>query len=264
MSKESALQLAQDHGETYRRQGWVVIEDYLTSRDVEVVREQVEDVIDATVAGRNATLPYYESEAADARLVRIESFWEEVPCFASGPIGAQLHAFASELLGCEAKLFKDKVNFRYSETPGYAPHQDTAAGWLDFGERFVSICLFLEKTETRVGGFEIASGVHRQGRFRNTIGKMFDEDFEKLDIEGIAAEPGSALVIDGETPHRTLANTSDTASRHLIISFVASDRPDPRTDYYRAKRSQFESREGGGLKFKVFEKSPNADDAAED
>jgi ectoine hydroxylase-related dioxygenase (phytanoyl-CoA dioxygenase family) len=253
MTTTSSYPLAHQYGETFQRTGWALVPDYLDSRDRAALREEIERVQIETLAGRSNALPYYESDAEDSRLVRIEGFWEEVPSLMNGPLGKRLADLAGELLACQAKLFKDKINFRYPGAPGYAPHQDTAAGWLDFGSRFVSICLFLEATGSASGGFEMASGAHRQGRFRNEIGRMFDADFEALEIAAIEAPPGSALVIDGEAPHRTVANRTERTSSHLIVSFVASERADPRADYYGAKRLSFENRSGGGLRFKVFE-----------
>lgn len=195
---------------------------------------------------------YNTSESGERRLVRIERIWDDLPTLAEG-FGKELCRDAEAYLGEEAALFKDKVNFRYPGSDGYAPHQDAAAGWGEFADRFVSLSPFLAASDTRRGGFEIAGSHHLNGRFPNENGRMTAEEFAVLQPVELRAYPGDMLVLDGETPHRTSSNGTGQVSMHVLFTFVPARFQDARATYYEKK---FRSFEAGAQKnvyeFRVF------------
>ena len=153
-------------------------------------------------------------------------------------------------------LFKDKVeSLRWPGSPGYAAHQDTAAGWLEYARRFVSVAIFLHSSNRETGGFEIVTAKHRDGRFHNVKGEMDKVVFDSFGPMLVPLEAGDLLVLDGETPHRTASNTSGKCVLHLIATFNPVSHGDQRSRYYDSKIQSFGENaiSSNRFVFRVFE-----------
>ena len=198
--------------------GWARLRGLLDRTAAGRLREEMLMLVNADAADERCLYFYAQPSASDGRcLVRIERVWDSLPSLRGDP-GRLLYQTAEACLGEPACLFKDKVNLRWPGSAGYAPHQDTAAGWLDYAKRFISLEVFVHFSGRETGGFEIVSRHHRDGRFDNTCGEMDLARFERLEPELIEFEAGDLLVLDGEAPHRTLPNVSNQCVMHLIFT----------------------------------------------
>src|SRR5690606_14092936 len=95
---------------------------------------------------------------------RLDPVIDLSPAFAAVARDRRLLALASELLGGEAQLFKDKFIAKPPGAIGYAAHQD-GAYWPGMGldpGRFLTAALFLDDAGKDNGAIECASGQHRR------------------------------------------------------------------------------------------------------
>jgi len=233
--------------------GWFHFRKYFDDSIADSLISDIDKMIMDTKKYGNCMYFFGTNDEGDRKLTRIERLWESLPTLDESGLGQRIIADAEAFMGGPVKLFKDKVNFRYAGSKGYAPHQDSAAGWDNFAPRFVSIGLFLHRSDPQRGGFEVASGVHSHGRFVNEKGRMSEEHFQSLDPVALTAERGDALLLDSEIPHKTLDNQSDQNSLHLLFTFARLQKSDIRREYYEEKERSFaDSRSSNEYEFRVF------------
>ncbi len=248
-----------EHDSTLDRQdvaaeaGWALLPGFLSREEAVALQRDVAAL--AAVPGDNLECMYfYGTDASDERrLTRIERIWEALPSLLETRLGERIVSRAEAYLGEPVVLFKDKLNIRYAGSAGYAPHQDSAAGWEHFAAHFVSIGVFLGRSDPFHGGFEVVDRAHRSGRFANEKGRMSDADFEALGPKAVCADLGDAILLDSEAPHRTCLNDSSTDSLHLLFTFAPARAGGIRDLYYAKKAASFtDGREGNRFEFRVF------------
>lgn len=241
--------------EKFVKDGWARIPAGLSSGEVQQLTDEINGLERAQALNEHC-LYFYEQKAdsGERRVTRLERMWESLPTLQGG-LGKRLFRTASDALGESVALFKDKINFRYAKTRGYAPHQDTAAGWLEYADSFVSVVIFLHSSTSDTGGFELATAHHREGRFRNTQGEMDADVFKEMEPSLVSFDSGDLLLLDGEAPHRTLANTTNSCYYHPILTFHPERAGQNRECYYEAKCRSFADRSiaPNAYGFRVFD-----------
>ena len=248
-----------DVAEAVRANGWARLPGAVDRAAIDQLRAGISALVQG-VAPDGRCLYFYESLSGDRRVTRVERVWEAIPSLAGGDLGRLLEQAAEACLGGQVCLFKDKVNVRWPASAGYAPHQDTAAGWEEFAPTFVSLVLFLDGSDSESGGFEVVTGRHREGRFENARGEMSLPMFEGMSPQPVGCGAGDVLLLDGGAPHRTSPNTTQACITHLIVSFNARSAGDHRSSYYAAKVRDFASGRisPNQFVFRVFEFGPKA------
>ena len=239
--------------ETCRQVGHTLIRGFLEPGIAGALRCEVMTLVNRR-ADRGRAMYFFEEESSGARrLVRVERIWEALPVLASGETGARLFALAEAYLGGPAAIFKDKLNIRHAGSQGYAPHQDSAAGWDAFAPRFLSIGVFLDLSNSKRGGFEVVDNAHRRGRLDNNKGKMSLDQFRLMNPHAIDADQGDIILLDSEAPHRTFDNVSEDDCHHLLITFMPRCSEDLRSAYYDKKAIDLEGDlVNNEFKFRVF------------
>lgn len=233
--------------------GWQVMTNFVLQDEAHTLHDSLRDLMASPSKNKNSLYYYDLSLQGERRLTRIEHIWEALPVLCDGKLGERIREGAEQYLGGPVVLFKDKLNVRYAGSAGYAPHQDSAAGWTEFADHFVSIGLFLGPSDPHHGGFEVVSDAHRRGRFSNDKGRMSDADFEALGPHAVHADLGDAILLDSETPHRTLKNESNLDSLHLLFTFATARAGAIRDTYYSKKSASFsEGRRDNCFDFRVF------------
>lgn len=236
------------------RDGWARMPGACNSTSIQRLQQEIQALANPGALDDRCLYFYDRQPDSGMRLTRIERFWESLPSL-TGDLGLLLQRIAGTCLGENACLFKDKINFRWPGSPGYAAHQDTAAGWVEYAHRFISIGVFLHPSSWETGGFEIASGQHRKGLFENIKGQMNAETFESLRPEPLRFDPGDLLILHGETPHRTVSNPSNECVAHFIVTFNPLSEGDQRFKYYNSKVQSFSDSaiSSNCFVFRVFE-----------
>ena len=227
------MTLLADFNDDLRARGWAHVPDYCNPQTLRDLQEATSDLANAPGAAAGCLYYLDRLKGGEARLARVERVADALQSPACDRLKARMQSDAARYFDAPVQPFKDKLNIRYPQSSGYAPHQD-AARWEMFGERFVSIGIFLGASEPETGGFEFANGDVRR------VGDDLDTDqFSALPRTSVRAAPGDALFIDGMTPHRTFDNIGPDRVLHLLFTFVVNGVSEAREAYYVDQKARF-------------------------
>jgi hypothetical protein len=144
---------------------------------------------------------------------------------------------ASALLGEQAVLYKEKVNYKQPGGAGYSPHQDAPA--YRFVERHVSCMVAVDDATADNGCLEVVSGQQHQLLPMDDRGCVRGDVVDALDWVAVPARAGQTLWFHSRTPHRSGPNRSSKARRALYPTYNALSEGDLREAYYRDKLDEF-------------------------
>ena len=156
---------------------------------------------------------------------------------------------ASALLGEQAVLYKEKINYKLPGGAGYSPHQDAPA--YRFVERHVSCMVAIDDSTIENGCLEVVSGQHHQLLPMDERGCVRADIVDAFDWVAVPAKAGQTLWFHSRTPHRSGPNRSQVARRALYPTYNALSEGDLRDAYYRDKLSEFERNAGDGERVQV-------------
>jgi hypothetical protein len=218
----------------FARTGWLLTRT-LDDAQTAALRRWVDDV--AAWPDDGDWLHYRELTDAGAALCRTENF---VPfheglrtLLTAGP----MLEIASALLGEEAVLYKEKINYKLSGGAGYSPHQDAPA--YRFVEVHVSCMVAVDDAGEDNGCLEVASASHASVLPVDERGCIADEVVAQLEWMPVPVQAGETLWFHSRTPHRSGPNQSPHPRRALYPTYNALREGDLRTRYYDRKRAEF-------------------------
>ncbi len=165
---------------------------------------------------------------------------ENLTPFHSGFAGLSrvLKTPVGQLLGEEAVLFKEKINFKMPGGGGFEPHQDSQAGWWNYGDYYISVMVCIDEATPENGCLELVAGHHKRGLFRKWE-PLTEEDMEGMDFVPCPFMPGDLAFFDSFAPHRSKPNLSDKIRRLYFATFNALSEGDQMARYYADKRKSF-------------------------
>jgi hypothetical protein len=226
-------QLAQfDHA------GFVVIRGFFVAAECTELRRWTEEIAGAPeLPGRH--MVYYEDSMTEPgrRIVqRIENVCPFHPGFDTRLRHGRLIAWAGALLGGEAVLFKDKINFKLPGGGGFALHQDQQAGWSVYAPLFLTAMVSIDPSTVENGCLEIVAGRHKEG--------LLGEEWRPLEADGLAllpvqTAPGDVIFFDSFVPHESGLNRTAAPRRILYVTYSRAGDGDHRARYFADKRRDF-------------------------
>ena len=157
--------LREDQIAAFRRDGFVFVPGFFDR----VPTDEIDRWIDELAAfpeqpGKHWV--YHENSLTEPgrKLVqRIEKFVEVHPGLNALCKDGRMHRAVSELLGEEAVLFKEKINFKLPGGEGFKAHQDSQAGWGVYADYFVTALVTIDESTRENGCLEIEAGWHQKG-----------------------------------------------------------------------------------------------------
>lgn len=222
----------------FERDGFLAVGGFLEPAHLEDVRRWTDEIAaEPEVAGRQ--MVYYEDSLVlpGRRIVqRIENFCPFHPGFDHLLRHGPLLDWAGALLGGEAVLFKDKINFKLPGGDGFKPHQDQQAGWTIYASLFVTAMLSIDESTIENGCLEIAAGRHKEG--------LIGDEWRPLEPEGLDLDPlptkaGDAIFFDSFVPHASGPNQTRSPRRILYVTYAMAKHGDQRARYFADKRRDF-------------------------
>jgi 2-aminoethylphosphonate dioxygenase len=149
-----------------------------------------------------------------------------------------LAAPTGQLLGENAVLFKEKINFKMPGGEGFQPHQDSQAGWDVYADFFISALVSIDAATTENGCLELCAGRHQEGLFRSWE-PLTDEDMQGMEFVTCPTEPGDVVFFDCFAPHQSEPNMSDTIRRIYYATYNRASTGDHMAKYYADKHKNF-------------------------
>jgi hypothetical protein len=149
---------------------------------------------------------------------------------------------ASALLGEQAVLYKEKVNYKLQGGAGYAPHQDAPA--YPFIASHVSCMVAVDDATIENGCLEVVERMHHEVLPMDDAGCIRADVVESMEWVAVEVPAGSTLWFHSRTPHRSGPNESPIPRRALYPTYNALSEGDLRADYYAEKLARFSAGSG--------------------
>jgi len=208
----------------YRTKGFTHLSGEFSAAEMERVRaeaDRIDQMADVFADPARGAI-----RQGDARGDRMDPVIDVSPLLAEVAADRRLLDLASEFLGGQAQLFKDKYITKPPGTRGYQTHQDFAY-WQEMGfagDRAINVALIIDPCTAQNGAIEFAPGYHT--RLLTQPGVVSDPGDSQFDVfEMVTAEPGDLIVFSALAPHRSMANRTDAHRRIFFLTYVCDDRP---------------------------------------
>jgi len=256
-AETEAQDITADQIAQFERTGWLAARDFFSAAETAAISAWT-DALLAMPEIPGKQMVYHEQSLKDPTqkvVQRIENFCPYHPPFDALVRGGRLERAAGRLLGGEAILFKEKVNFKMPGGAGFEPHQDQQAGWTTFTPMFVTALVCIDKATVENGCLEMTDAP----RFAGLIGKEWTpltlREMASFSLISVPTEPGDVLFFDSYAPHASKPNLTDKARRILYLTYNLKADGDHRARYYAEKRANFppdiERAPGTDYKFRV-------------
>ncbi len=232
-----SYQLDEDQKRCWDQNGYALLRHCLSSQETTALQQWTRELSEWPETP-DAWMKYFESQAK--LLCRVENFIPYHPALKAFLLDKNLLGFLTSLMGEEAILFKEKINFKLPGGSGFAPHQDAPA-FTTFNQNYhITMMVAIDPSTTSNGCLDVVDGMHNQGLLgQATDGTIDASIIEALAWRPIEMEPGDVLFFDSYVPHRSGPNMSQDARRALYITYNRASEGDCREQYYRHKREVF-------------------------
>jgi 2-aminoethylphosphonate dioxygenase len=232
---------SRDQHEQFARSGFLIVRGLFSPAEIADQAGWI-DQLAALPPAIGGQMVYFEDSLVDAGrrvLSRIEKFAE-----VHAPLGAIVTSAAladriSDLLGEEAVLFKEKINFKMPGGGGFTPHQDIQAGWDTYAPYFISVLVAVDANTVENGCLELAAGHHLRGLIGRSWEPLAGDELSGLDFVPYPMQPGDAAFFDCFTPHRSQPNFTPHSRRNLYLTYNRRRDGDHRERYFADKRRSY-------------------------
>lgn len=220
--------------ETYREDGFLVVEDYLSAEEVEALR----CAHDRVYAGEfpSVTEPesaYSARKAPDTVTRELVNIWKSDPAFAAVTFKEEAGRHAAQLLGSDStRLLVDSALLKPVGGSSFAVHQDAPYhGDLD-PVQMVTLWTTLDEANADTGTIIYVRGSHKWGKFQSLenlyqADDWFEEfkqnapDDVEFDVVTLDVKPGAAVFHSGWVWHGSPAMNVAGRQRRSYIRVLA-------------------------------------------
>jgi len=143
---------------------------------------------------------------------------------------------ASALLGEQAVLYKEKINYKLAGGAGWDAHQDAPA--YPFLDLHISCMVAIDDANEENGCLEIVSKHHHELIPTDSRGCIPRAVEAKLDWQAVPLIAGQTMWFHSRTPHRSGDNKSSRNRRAMYPTYNAASEGDLREKYYETKRAE--------------------------
>ena len=224
--------------ESWKKNGFLLIKQFYTSEEQRIILQKTNEMENwDEIPGK--WMKYYEKEVDEKNLTRIENYLDYDLALNSLLNGQKVKNILKELMGEEAVLFKDKINFKKPGGGGFEPHQDAPA-FAVFGQIYhITISVPVDQATLENGCLEMSPGNHKGPLPKEEDGTLCRKLEKQLNWEPLKLEIGDIVFFDSYIPHRSHKNVSDKSRRAFFITYNKSSEGDVRSRYYEEKRKAF-------------------------
>jgi len=239
-----SLSLSDTDVERFRESGWLLTSPF-TENEVDRIRRWVTEIQAWDIDNESGRwLHYQERTTHGPKLCRTENFTPFHDGMREVLRGGVLCEIASRLLGEQAVLYKEKINYKLAGGAGYAPHQDAPA--YRFVDTHVSCMIAIDDADETNGCLEIVEAMHAAILPMDDKGCIAQDVVESMTWTAVPVQAGQVLWFHSRTPHRSGANTSSSDRRAIYPTYNALREGDLREAYYAQKSEEFRARGDSG------------------
>lgn len=141
---------------------------------------------------------------------------------------------ASKLLGEQAILYKEKINYKQPGGAGFAAHQDAPA--FPFIGKNLTCLIAVDDMTHENGCLEFALGNPDGLLSQNDKGCVADDVVNRMTWQSYEVPRNSCLFFSSFAPHRSSPNISTGARRGIYLTYNGVSDGDRREEYYAQRQ----------------------------
>lgn len=187
----------------YERDGYLLLRDFVTSKDLEAIQRWSSDV-HAWPNERGKWMHYEEVKRDGGRtLCRTENFANYHQGFEALLRGKRARGLLAQLSGEEMLLFKEKINYKNPGAGGFDAHTDAPAYQHAGALKHLTINMAVDAATQENGCLEVVVGSHKMQvpiDNNNCIEKAWEE---QQTWQVVALSPGDVLIFGSFLAHRS-------------------------------------------------------------
>ena len=209
----------------FKKLGFVVLRQYYSVNTIQKILDEVNH-LESLMPKKGEMMKYYDtpfrqdSNNKSMILIRIEKFIETSPYLESIVNNASVHSLLRQLFGESALLLKEKINFKPPGAPPDLLHQDSQAGWDNYGSEFVSVLIAVEDSNRSNACVEFDnSGYNINGLAGPLWTPLTSKDIPNAEMIPIETKAGDIILFNSYVPHGSEANTSDKRRCNIYLTY---------------------------------------------
>lgn len=234
-------QLTDQQVSDFTRDGFVIVRGMLSPEEMAEIARWTDEV-EAYPERPGKYMQYFEQSLkgnGERLLNRLENFYPYHAGFQQLFDSDALSGATSDLLGEQAVLFKDKINFKMPGGDGFKPHQDQQAGWSTYADFFITALVSIDAATEENGCLEMVAGYHQNGLVGKEWEPLTDTQIAAMNPVPCPTKPGDVVFFDSYAPHGSGPNLSDSKRRVLYVTYNRLSDGDHRDQYYADKRKSY-------------------------
>jgi len=230
------MSLSERERQAFEKDGYLVLREVLSARQAFDLKRWVEQVHDWPVDDSSTFMPYAEINAKGEQVLsRTENFADLHPGLNGLLRGEKLVSILSDLSGKQMVLFKEKINYKFAGSGGFAAHIDAGAYTQVKNIQHLTILISIDAAGQKNGCMEIVPGshlMHIPSGSDNCIDPTWVNEHSWTPVE---LEAGEVLIFGSYLAHRSAANHSSLDRRALYATYNCASEGDLHNQYYRQR-----------------------------
>ena len=240
------MTITQSQIKDFKNLGFLVIKDFFDAKVMKNILKEV-NVMEFEEPLKDGIMKYYEESndnpnqtPANPLLIRIENFIETNEYLNSIVNHPTIHKNLTELFGEPGILLKEKINYKPPGSPPDHLHQDSQAGWDDYGSEFLSVLIAVENSTTENACVEFdTSGSYKDSLAGPLWEPLEADDLPDLDLQPIETNSGDIIIFNSYVPHGSESNSSNQRRCNIYLTYNKLSEGNHRVDYFKDKRKNF-------------------------
>ena len=240
------MTITQSQIKDFKNLGFLVIKDFFDAKVMNNILKEV-NVMEFEEPLKDGIMKYYEESndnpnqtPAKPLLIRIENFIETNKYLNSIVNHPTIHKNLTELFGEPGILLKEKINYKPPGSPPDHLHQDSQAGWDDYGSEFLSVLIAVENSTTENACVEFdTSGSYKDSLAGPLWEPLEADDLPDLDLQPIETNSGDIIIFNSYVPHGSESNSSNQRRCNIYLTYNKLSEGNLRVDYFKDKRKSF-------------------------
>ena len=240
------MTITQSQIENFRNLGFLVIKDFFDAKVMNNILKEVNAMEDEEPL-KGGIMKYFEessnnsnSTPAKPLLIRIENFIEANDYLNSIVNHPTIHEILTELFDEPGVLLKEKINYKPPGSPPDHLHQDSQAGWDDYGSEFLSVLIAVENSTTENACVEFdTSGAYKDSLAGPLWEPLDADDLPNLNLQPIETNSGDIIIFNSYVPHGSESNSSNQRRCNIYLTYNKLSEGDHRIEYFKDKRKSF-------------------------
>ncbi len=222
----------------FRQDGFVIVRAGFSPAEAKLIQQWSTEL--AELPEESGKQWVYHEQSRTNPGEKLISRIEKLSPFHSGfkQLAEVLRHPVGQLLGEEALLFKEKVNYKMPGGDGFKPHQDSQAGWDDYASYFISVTVCVDEATLENGCLQLVSGHQNSGLFRSWE-PLTDEDMADMELVHYPTQPGDIVFFDCYTPHASEPNLSNRIRRMYFSTYNRASEGNHLEQYYADKHKNY-------------------------